>query len=326
MEHRPLGRSGLVVSRLALGTMTWGRDTEEGDAAAQLRAFHEAGGTLVDTADVYAGGQSERILGRLVADIGRQELVLATKAGARTGDGPLDSGTGRRRLLAALDGSLARLRTDHVDLWQVHTWHAATPLEETLAALDNAVASGRVRYAGVSNFCGWQTAKAAAWQRSASARAPLVSTQVEYSLLARGVEREVVPAALDAGMGLLPWSPLGRGVLSGAYRPATPPAGTRAASPTWSRFVAPYLEDEARRVVDAVQTAAQGLGASPVAVALAFIRDRPGVTAPIVGARTVRQLAQSLESETLTLPPEITSALDDVSAPSFGYPERLPWD
>lgn len=326
MEHRPLGRSGLVVSRLALGTMTWGRDTEESDAAAQLRAFHEAGGTLVDTADVYAGGQSERILGRLVADIGRHELVLATKAGARTGEGPLDSGTGRRRLLAALDGSLSRLRTDHVDLWQVHTWHAATPLEETLAALDTAVASGRVRYAGVSNFSGWQTAKAAAWQRSAPGRAPLVSTQVEYSLLARGVEREVVPAALDAGTGLLPWSPLGRGVLSGAYRGATPPAGTRAASPTWSRFVAPYLEDEARRVVDAVHTAAQGLGASPVAVALAWIRDRPGVTAPIVGARTARQLAQSLESETLTLPPEITDALDDVSAPSFGYPERLPWD
>jgi len=326
VEHRPLGRSGLVVSRLALGTMTWGRDTEEHEAAAQLRAFREAGGTLVDTADVYAGGESERILGRLVADIGRQEIVLATKAGARTGDGPLSSGTGRRRLLAALDGSLSRLRTDHVDLWQVHTWHAGTPLEETLTALDTAVSSGRVRYAGVSNFSGWQTAKAAGWQRAAPGRVSLISTQVEYSLLARGVEREVVPAALDAGLGLLPWSPLGRGVLSGAYRATTPAAGTRAASPTWNRFVAPYLGEEAGRVVDAVTTAAGGLGVSPVAVALAWVRDRPGVAAPVVGARTRAQLAQSLESEALTLPAEITAALDDVSAPALGYPERLPWE
>ncbi len=315
------------MSRLGLGTMGWGRDCDEDVAQAQLAAFREAGGTLVDTADVYGGGESERLLGGLLRGSARSELVIATKAGARAGDGPLATGTSRRRLLAALDGSLTRLRTDHVDLWQVHTWHPDTPLEETLAAMDYAVSSGRVRYIGISNYTGWQTAKAAAWQRGAPGRAPLVSTQMEYSLLARGVEREVIAAAEDAGLGLLPWSPLGRGVLSGSYGPTreSAPAGTRAASPTWGRFVEPYLTDESTRVVEAVRTAAKGLGTSPVAVAIAWVRDRPSVAAPILGARTVAQLKGLLESEELTLPGSIRSALDDVSAPVIGYPERLPW-
>jgi aryl-alcohol dehydrogenase-like predicted oxidoreductase len=325
VEHRPLGRSGLAVSRLALGTMTWGRDTDPTEAGAQLRLFREAGGTLIDTADVYAGGESERILGRLLADSdGRDEVIVATKAGARSGDGPLGVGTSRRRLLGALEGSLRRLRTDAVDLWQVHTWHSGTPIDETLAALDAAVASGKVRYVGISNYSGWQTAAAATWQKAVPGRNALLSAQVEYSLLARGVEREVVPAARESGLGLLPWSPLGRGVLAGRYR-GEAPEGSRAASPAWSRFVAPYLSEDANRVVDAVRTAAEGLRVSAVAVALAWVRDRPGVVAPIVGARTAAQLQSSLESETLVLPPTIRDALDDVSAPSFGYPERLPW-
>ncbi len=276
------------MSRLALGTMGWGRDCDEDVAQAQLATFREAGGTLVDTADVYGGGESERMLGGLMRGSARSELVIATKAGARSGDGPLATGTSRRRLLAALDGSLNRLRTDHVDLWQVHTWHSETPLEETLSALDSAVSSGKARYVGVSNYAGWQTAKAATYQQAAPGRAPLVSTQMEYSLLARGVEREVIPASLDAGMGVLAWSPLGRGVLAGKYGRSrdTAPAGSRAASPTWSRFVDPYLTEEAMRVVEAVRTAAKGLGVSPVAVAIAWVRDRPAVTAAILGART----------------------------------------
>jgi aryl-alcohol dehydrogenase-like predicted oxidoreductase len=327
VEHRRLGASGLAVSRLGLGTMGWGRDCDEDVAQAQLAAFREAGGTLIDTADVYGNGESERILGALLRGSARAELVIATKAGARSGDGPLATGTSRRRMLAALDGSLNRLRTDHVDLWQVHTWHTGTPLEETLAAMDYAVSTGRARYVGLSNFSGWQTAKAAAHQRSMPGGAPLVSSQMEYSLLERGVEREVVPAALDAGLGLLPWSPLGRGVLAGAYGRSREgaPAGSRAASPNWGRFVEPYLTDESTRVVEAVRTAAKGLGVSPVAVAIAWVRDRPAVTAPIVGARTAAQLAASLESEELELPPSIRSALDDVSEPDVGYPERLPW-
>ena len=325
MKHRHLGRSGLVVSRLALGTMTWGKDTDEDDAALQLRAFRDAGGTLIDTADVYVGGESERILGRLVAkEGGREEVLVATKAYGSTGPGPMGRGSSRGHLLAALDASLARLGTDYVDLWQVHAWDTSTPIEETLQVLDTAVRSGRVRYAGISNFSGWQLAKAAEHAR-AHRLAPIVSAQMEYSLLQRGIEREVVPAALDGDIGILPWSPLGRGVLSGKYRSGAIPKDSRAAHPDFSGFVEPYLDDDRTRVVDSLLTAADGLAVSPVAVALAWVRDRPGVVAPIVGARVVSQLMASLASELLTLPAEITKALDDVSLPALGYPERVRW-
>ena len=321
MKHRHLGRSGLVVSRLALGTMTWGGDTPEDDAELQLRAFREAGGTLLDTADVYVKGESERILGRLLAKEGsREEVLIATKAFGQTGPGPMGRGTSRGHLLSALDASLARLQTDYVDLWQVHAWDASTPLDETLATLDLAVRSGRVRYAGISNFSGWQLAKAAALSAT-----PIVSAQMEYSLLQRGIEREVVPACLDAGIGLLPWSPLGRGVLTGKYRRGSVPPGSRGASDNFSGFVEPYLEDDKTHIVDAVLTASDGLGVSPVAVALAWVRDRPGVVSPIVGARDARQLTQSLAAEQVTLPDSIRMALDDVSMPPASYPERMPF-
>ena len=323
MKQRHLGRSGLIVSRLALGTMTWGRDTDEDDAAAQLIAFREAGGTLVDTANTYGGGESERVLGRLLADVvPREEVVLATKAYGVTGPGPMGRGTSRGHLLSALDASLERLGVEHVDLWQLHAWDPVTPWDEALAAVDTAVQSGRVRYAGVSNYCGWQLAATSTWQK-ALRHAPIISNQVEYSLLQRGVEREVVPAAQALGVGLLPWSPLGRGVLTGKYRNGSP-ADSRGASEHFKNFVAPYLDETSRSVVDAVLTAADGLGVSPVAVALAWVRDRPGVVAPIVGARTAAQLQAALAAESVELPAAIRAALDDVSAPGLGYPERMP--
>jgi aryl-alcohol dehydrogenase-like predicted oxidoreductase len=319
MQRRSLGRSGLQVSRLALGTMVWGRDTDEHDARDQLRAFLDAGGTLVDTADSYGDGASERVIGQLLREVvPRADLVIATKAVSVGGARRYDAS--RRHLLAALDGSLARLGTDHVDVWQLHAFDPLTPLEETLSAVDAAVASGRVRYVGISNYTGWQTARAATWQQALPTRAPLVCTQMEYSLLQRGVEREVLPAARQLGLGLLPWSPLGRGVLTGKYRSGTP-ADSRAASSHLARFVEPYLTPEAQRVVGAVVTAAEGLGVSPVEVALAWVRDRPGVVAPVVGARTTTQLRASLASEAVTLPTEIREALDDVSEPETGYPE-----
>jgi aryl-alcohol dehydrogenase-like predicted oxidoreductase len=323
MEHRHLGDSGLVVSRLALGTMTWGRETDEDEAGAQLTKFLDAGGTLVDTADRYTNGQSETIIGRLIAG-SRDDVLIATKAGTPDGPGPLQRGTSRRRLLAALDRSLTRLGVDSVDLWQVHVWDPGTPMEETLGALDIAVSSGRVRYAGISNWNGWQTGAAGAWQRAVPGRTALVSTQVEYSLLERGIEREVLGAAETYGLGILPWSPLGRGVLTGKYS-GGPPPDSRGASESFSGFVAPYLNERADRVVHAVTVAAKGLGVSPAAVALAWVRDRPGVVAPVVGARTADQLGESLAAERLSLPVEIQQALDDVSAPVTGYPERTPW-
>jgi aryl-alcohol dehydrogenase-like predicted oxidoreductase len=237
MEQRRLGRSGLKVSRLALGTMTWGRDTDEHEAADQLSAFLDAGGTLLDTAAGYGDGESERVIGRLLSTkVDREEVVLATKAGVsrRTGERVVD--TSRKALLDSLDGTLQRLGTDTVDLWQVHAWSDETPLEETMSAVDVAVSSGRARYAGISNFSGWQTGRAVTWQQAAAGRAPIVSTQMEYSLLRRGIEREVLPAAEALGLGVLPWSPLGAGVLTGKYRGGTP-ADSRAASPHFGRFI-----------------------------------------------------------------------------------------
>ncbi|MBJ3807833.1 aldo/keto reductase [Streptomyces flavofungini] len=324
MEQRHLGRTGLRVSRIGLGTLTWGHSDEigENDAADLLKAFWEAGGTLVDTADVYGDGEAEYLLGQLVERlVPRRDLVIATKAGSVPDPDRRFDGS-RGHLLSALDASLARLGTDYVDLWQIHAFDTGTPLEETLQALDIAVSSGRARYAGVSNFSGWQLAKAATWQLAAAGtRTRIASTQMEYSLLQRGVEREVLPAALDLGVGLLPSSPLGRGVLTGKYRTATP-ADSRGASEQFAPFVAPYLDDAAGRVVDAVAIAADGLAVTPLQVALAWVRDRPGVTAPIVGARNAQQLTAALSVETLSLPDEICQALDDVSAPVHRYPDQ----
>ncbi|MCH6159331.1 aldo/keto reductase [Streptomyces marispadix] len=323
MEARHLGRTGLRVSRIGLGTLTWARDTGERDAADQLKTFWEAGGTLVDTADVYGDGGAEYLLGRLLEGlVPRRDLVLATKAGS-VPDPDRRFDCSRGHLLAALDASLERLRTDYVDLWQVHAFDPATPLDETLQALDIAVSTGRARYVGVSNFSGWQLAKAATWQLAApGTRTRLASTQMEYSLLQRGVERELLPAAVDLGLGLLPSSPLGRGVLTAKYRRCDPPPDSRGASEHLAPFIAPYLDETAGSIVDAVSTAADGLAVSPLLVALAWVRDRPGVTAPIVGARTAAQLSEALSVEGLTLPDEICRALDDVSAPVHRYPDQ----
>ncbi len=324
MKQRHLGRSGLIVSRLALGTMTWGGDTDEDDAAAQLISFREAGGTLLDTANTYVQGESERVVGRLLKDVvPREEVILATKAYGVVGQGPMGRGTSRGHLLTALDASLKRLQTDWIDLWQLHAWDPVTPWEEALAAVDTAVQSGKVRYAGISNYSGWQQGAVAAHQRAVPGRAPVISNQVEYSLLQRGVEREVVPSALAQGIGLLPWSPLGRGVLTGKYRGGTP-GDSRGGSEKFKAFVSPYLDEGSASIVDSVLTAADGLGVSPVAVSLAWVRDRPGVVAPIVGARTNAQLQASLAAENVVLPDVVRSALDDVSAPVVGYPESMP--
>ncbi|MFL6105756.1 MAG: aldo/keto reductase [Marmoricola sp.] len=315
MQQRYLGSTGLKVSRLGLGTMTWGRDTDEHEARDQLAAFVEAGGTLLDTAAGYANGDSERVIGSLLGDVVRRdEIVLATKAGISRLRGERETNASRGFLISSLDASLKRLKVDHVDLWQVHTWVDDAPLEETLSALDYAVSTGRAGYVGISNYTGWQSAQAATWQRAVPGRAVLASNQVEYSLLSRTVESEVIPAAQALGMGILPWSPLGRGVLTGKYRTGTP-ADSRAASPHFASFVGRHLTDRSQRVVEAVVRAGEGLGWTPLEVSLAWVRDRPGVTAPIIGARTAEQLKGSLTVEECELPNEIIEALDDVSRP-----------
>ena len=311
-----MGDTGLQVSRVALGTLTWSRDTPAEDAGSQLDAFMDAGGTLVYTAAAYAGGGAESVIGALVGDTAmRSDIQICTKAGyVGLPDRAVDAS--RSTLLDSLDASLRRLRTDYVDLWLVHGYDATVALEETMRALEIAVTSGRARYVGVSNFPGWAMAAAATHSTDA-----LAAHHVEYSLMERGTEREVIPAAGALGTGIMAWAALGRGVLTGKYR-AGIPADSRAASEHLARFVEPYLDPRGRAIVEAVATAAEGLGTTTHALALAWVRDAPGVTSAVVGARTVQQLMPSLEAEKITLPGEIRTALSDVSAPAIGYPER----
>lgn len=312
MQQRTVGRSGLTVSRLGLGTMTWGRDVDPDTAMLLLRRFTEAGGNLVDTAPAYGQGVAEQILGRALRHgLLRDDLVVMTKAGFVMQDGRTRVDTSKAALLRDLQGSLQRLGTDHVDVWQLHAWGDA-PVEESLAAIDVAVSQGMVRYAGISNYVGWQTAQAVTWQRAVPGRAPIVSTQVEYSLLARRAEVEVIQAVDAYGLGFFPWSPLGRGVLTAKYRSGTP-RDSRGAQDGFAWFVEPYLETRSRAVVEAVVRAGIGLEMDPVIVALLWVRDAPRVTAPLLGARTPTQLQQLLAAEGQELPREIADALDDVS-------------
>jgi len=312
IKSRTVGTSDLVVSRLGLGTLGWGRDVQPPVARALLRTFTEAGGTLIDTAPAYGDGLAERLLGTLLRhDVARDDVIIATKAGFSTGDGAPVIDTSKHALLDDLAGSLQRLGTDHVDLWQVHAW-GDEPLDDTLAALDHAVASGMAHYVGVCNYLGWQTGTAAAWQEATGHGTALVSGQNEYSLLTRRAEVEILPALAWHGMGFFPWSPLGRGVLTGKYRGGIPD-DSRGASEDLGWFVEPYLEDRFRAIVDAVTRAGDGLGLSAAQVALLWVRDAPGVTAPLLGARTPEQLAELLAIENAELPRQIVDALDDIT-------------
>ncbi len=314
MELRRAGRTGLDISRLGLGTMTWGRDTDEHEAADQCRAYIEAGGNFIDTAATYGDGDSERVIGGLIGTLfSRDQVVLATKAGISFVEGERKVDASRHSLISQLEKSLTRLGTDFVDLWQIHAWDSHIPLEDTLSALDFAYTSGKARYVGISNYSGWQSARAITLQESHSMKAPIATMQNEYSLLNRTVEEEVLESASQLGVGFLAWSPLGRGVLSGKYRNGTP-SDSRGASPHFAHFIDPYLDERSSRIVDAVCVAAQGLGYSPLEVALSWVRDAPGVTSAIIGARTGAQLRGALTTEQITLPDIVREALNDISA------------
>ena len=315
MEMRRAGNSGLSLSRLGLGTMTWGRDTDTHEAADQCRAFIEAGGNFIDTSSTYGDGDSERVIGGLIGTLfKREEVAIATKAGISFPDGVRTINNSRQSLIAELDKSLSRLETDYVDIWQIHAWDPFTPLEDTLSALDYAYSSGKARYVGISNFSGWQSARAITIQESNSAKAPIVTHQVEYSLLNRSIEDEILPCADETGIGILAWAPLGRGVLTGKYRKGVP-SDSRAAAPHFVKHVEPYLREKPQRIVEAVAVAAEGLGFAPLEVALAWVRDTPGITSAIVGARTGAQLRGILTSEEIVLPSVVRDALNEISAP-----------
>ncbi|WP_054813770.1 aldo/keto reductase [Nocardia arizonensis] len=317
MEQRTVGRSGLRVSRIGLATHTWGSQTDPDDAAGQLVAFAEAGGTLVETSPAYSGGAAQRILADLLGDIvARDEFVLCVSAGVVTFPADEESGVpaparamvdaSRRTLLRQLDRTLLELGTDHLDIWMVAAWDPRTPLDEIAATLDHAVRSGRVRYTGVRGYGAWQLA-------SMAAITPIVVAQTQYSLLARGAEEDFVPAAAHHGVGIIATAPLAGGILTGKYRDGVP-ADSRGADEATAEEISHRLDERATRVVEALVTAADGLGTSPLAVALAWIRDRPGIASMVVGARDIGQLTGVIAAETLELPRAIAAALDDVSA------------
>jgi aryl-alcohol dehydrogenase-like predicted oxidoreductase len=325
MRYRQLGASGLRVSVLTMGTMTFGGtggfasvgSTDLDGARRQLDRCLEAGINLVDTADVYSGGLSEEIVGQALEGR-RDDVLLATKARMPMGDGPNDAGLSRHHLVSGCESSLRRLRTDHIDLYQVHEWDGQTPLEETLRALDDLVHAGKVRYVGCSNYAGWQLMKALGIaERQGLTR--FVSQQIHYTLQAREAEYELLPIALDQGLGVLVWSPLAGGLLSGKYRRGEPaPAGSRLLS-GWDE---PPVRDQELLydIVEVVVEVAKDRGASPAQVALAWLLERPAVTSLIIGARTEEQLADNLGAADLSLTPEELARLEEVSRPPLLYP------
>ncbi|GAB3273059.1 aldo/keto reductase [Sinomonas notoginsengisoli] len=326
MEYRTLGRSGAIVSAFALGTMTFGHEADEATSHAILDDYAAAGGTFIDTADVYTHGTSEEIVGRwLAANPERAEqMVIATKGRFPMGDGPNDHGTSRRHLRTALDASLRRLGVEHIDLYQMHAWDPHTPIEETLRFLDDAVAVGKIGYYGFSNFLGWQLTKAV-YEAKAHGWAAPVTLQPQYNLLVRGIESEVVPAALDAGMGLLPWGPLAGGWLSGKYHRDTQPTGATRLGEDPQRGMEAWGPRNARAktwdIIDAVGSVAETHGVSHAQVALRWVADRPAVTSVILGARTREQLADNLKAADLALGEEEMAKLTKVSEPELeAYP------
>lgn len=331
MEFRPLGAAGTTVSAFALGTMTFGAETDEDGSHAQLDRFVEAGGTFVDTADVYSRGASESIIGSWLARRGSAgDLVIATKGRFPMSESPLDAGAGRRHLLAAVDASLDRLGLDHVDLYQVHGWDAGTPIEETLETLTTIVESGRARYVGWSNTTGWQLQRIADLA-SFNGWAPPVTMQPQYNLLDRTIELEVMPVCLEQGIGLLPWSPLGGGWLTGKYTRDDRPTGATRLGEDPNRGVEAYDGRNVARtwdILDVVEDLAADRGVSMAQVALAWVRDRPTVSSVLLGARTVEQLEDNLDAASLTLDHDERDRLTSVSAvglPPYPYGMVREW-
>ena len=325
MQQRRLGDSGLVVSSLALGTMTFGAETDEEGAHAQLDRFVEAGGTLIDTADVYSRGASESIVGRWLQQRGRtDDVVLATKGRFPMGDGPLHRGAGRRYLRRAVEASLRRLGVDAIDLYQLHGWDPTVPLEETFSTLDDLVRAGTVRHVGVSNYTGWQLQKALRLADQHGWTAP-ISLQPQYNLLAREIEWELLPQCLEEGVGVLPWGPLGGGWLTGKYRRDQRPTGATRLGEDPGRGVEAYDRRNTERtwdVLDAVETIADERGCSMAQVALAWVHQRPGVASVILGARTTEQLEDNLGVAELVLDDgelDLLSVRSSPGVPDYPY-------
>ena len=326
MEYRKLGPSGAIVTNYCLGTMTFGHEADEATSGALMNDYVAAGGNFFDTANVYNAGVSEEIIGRwLKANKSAAEhILIASKARFPMGAGPNNIGTSRRHLGKALDDSLRRLQVEQIDLYQMHAWDALTPLEETLRFLDDSISNGKIAYYGFSNFLGWQLTKAV-WMAKANGYTAPVTLQPQYNLLMRDIEHEIVPAALDSGMGLLPWSPLGGGWLSGKYQRDVLPTGATRLGENPKRGMEAFDKRNSReqtwQVIDAVNAIAKARGVSSAQIALAWVAAQPAVTSVILGARTREQLADNLAAASLTLTAAELATLDAVSKPDMAeYP------
>ncbi|MEW6045318.1 MAG: aldo/keto reductase [Bacillota bacterium] len=324
MEYRCLGRSGLKVSELCLGAMTFGREASEEESRRMMDRFAEVGGNFIDTANVYTRGVSEEIVGRWLKTRRREDFVIATKVRFPMGEGPNDVGLSRKHILAEVEVSLRRLGTDYIDLYQVHCWDPATPLEETLSTLNDLVRRGLVRYIGASNFSGWQLQKALDISR-ANGWEPFVSLQPQYNLLCRSTEWELIPVCLNEGLGVIPWSPLRGGWLSGKYRRGmtAPPPDTRveeAERQGWGERWSRYNNEYTWRVIDALFEVAREVGKTPAQVAIHWLLQKPGVTAPIIGARNLQQLEDNLAAAGWRLERALVEKLDQASDVELPYP------
>ncbi len=318
MEYRYLGHTGLKVSEVCLGAMTFGRESDEELSRQMLNTFVERGGNFIDTADVYSRGISEDIVGRWLQETSRDDLVIATKVRFPMGEGPNEVGVSRKHILAGVEASLRRLQTDYIDLYQLHCWDETTPLEETLSTLDTLVKSGKVRYIGVSNYSGWQLQKAMdmchyhGWE-------PFISLQALYNLLDRDIELELLPVREHEGLGLMCWSPLRGGWLTGKFRRGmtAPPEGTRieqADEKGWSESWSAYAVERTWNILDELFAIAEDVGKSPAQVALNWLLNRPGVTAPIIGARTMKHFEDNMGAIEWSLDDAQIARLDTVSA------------
>lgn len=324
MEYRYLGNTGVRVSELCLGAMTFGRETSEEDSRQMMDYFVNAGGNFIDTANVYSEGISEEIVGRWLKDRPREDLIIATKVRFPMGDGPNDVGLSRQHILTQANASLRRLQTDYIDLYQVHGWDSGTPLEETLSTLNDLVRSGKVRYIGVSNFAGWQLQKAIDISRQMGWE-PFRCLQAQYNLLTRSTEWELVPVCQNEGLGVIPWSPLRGGWLSGKYRRDmdAPPAGTRvekAEEEGWSERWSRMDNERTWDIIDELIAVADEVDRSPAQVAIRWLLQRPGVTAPIIGARTMKHLQDNVDAVAFTLSEQHMQRLNEISADDLPYP------
>ncbi len=323
MDYRFLGTTGLKVSELCLGTMTFGRETSIQESHTILDRFVDAGGNFVDTADVYSQGTSEQIIGDWLKRQPRDDLVIATKVRFPMGAKPNDAGLSRKHILSGVEASLRRLQTDYIDLYQVHAWDGAAWLPETLSALNSLVQSGKVRYIGASNFTGWQLQKAIDLSRQMGWEC-FCSLQPQYNLLERAIEWEILPVCQQEGLGVIPWSPLRGGWLSGKFRRGmtAPPAGSRieiAEEQGWSESWSAYNNEHTWTVLDALLAIADHVGKTPAQIAIKWLLQRPGITAPIIGARTTEQLESNLAVRGWSLDKELFEQLDRASDLEFPY-------